>query len=117
LPGDFSIIAAPAAWANLVTLRASTIQSPQFYELDGIYRYLGIPMWPVAGATNFGAAGLECLFIVNKDNYAIQFEEPKIHGDGWIAASDGFYKLILECPYVHGVILDDYMASILNPAS
>ena len=117
LPGDFSMPVAPAAWANLTTMKSTQFVSPQYYEMDGLYRYMGIPMYPIAGATNFGGAGLECLFLLSNRSYANAYNEPEIHGGGWIAASDAHHKLILNCPYAHGMILDDFQGSILNPAS
>jgi hypothetical protein len=117
LPGQFSMPVAPAAWANLVTLKATGMTSPEWFEMEGLYKYMGIPLFPIAGATSFGAAGNACLFMLSNTSYANSWKEPWIHGGGWMAASDAHYKLILNCPYTHGMILDDYQGSILNPAS
>jgi len=117
LPSQLVMPVAPAAWANLVTIKCTEFATPQYFEMEGLYKYMGIPMFPIAGATNFGGAGLECLFCISNRSYANAYGSPKIHGGGWLAASDGYYKLILECPYAHGMILDDYQGAILNPAS
>lgn len=114
LPGEFAIVMPPTAWAYFTALRAAN-ECNAILGPDG-YTFMGVPLYSL-DATNFGGASNPVAYMLCKRNYAFAWSEFGLHGGGPIAASDATTKWINTCAFVHGVILDDYIGEILNPAS
>lgn len=113
-PSEFAIVMPPTAWAYFTALRAAN-ECNAILGPDG-YSYMGVPLFSL-DATTFGGAGYPCAYMLNKRNYAFAWAELGLHGGGPIAASDATTKWINTCSFVHGIILDDFIGEILNPAS
>ena len=116
-----SIVMPPTAWANFVVLNSTTFKAPvnvlQPSELDGAtYSFIGIPIFVVAGATNFGGADNHVAFVTSKDNILLARQEPHLHGGGLIKASDGTTKMITIGPFAHAVITGRF-GEVINPSS
>lgn len=115
-PGDFTIVMAPTALPYFTANRATHIQNATLGP-DGMWQFMMVPIHTLQYSTSFGAAGNDAAFVFNRRNLGCKFLEVGLHGGGPIAASDGTTKWITIGSYVYGVILDDYMGVIVNPAS
>ena len=116
LPGEFAIAMPPVAWSNFVSLRATGVRSPQYLADSGMYTFMGVPIYPIAGAVQFGLANYECMFVTHKDSLLFVMDTPELHGGAPIYATDGFVKWITKAPYAHAVITN-FFSQVLNPAS
>ena len=115
-PGDFAIAMPTAAWGNFTALRATGVASPQYLADTGMWTFMGIPIYPIPGATSFGLANNECMFVTHRDSLLYVQDDPELHGGAPIAATDGFIKWITKAPYAHGLV-STFFAQVLNPAS
>lgn len=115
-PDSFTAIMSQAALANFSVLRATAIQSPTLGP-DGVLMWQGVPHFSFNYATNWGAAGNDCTAVLNNQNYAMRFESADLWSGEPLFASDVHVKWITVGTYVHGIILDDHMGTIVNPAS
>ena len=106
----------PTAWAYFTALKATGIASPQYMGEGGMYQFMGVPIYPIAGAASWGGANNPCMYVTHKDSLLFVMDDPELHGGGPIAATDGFIKWITKAPYAHAVVTN-FFAEILNPAS
>jgi hypothetical protein len=116
LPSDWTIIMHSGSLAKFSVLRAvgeqNAILGPQ-----GIFTFMGVPIYTLKYDTNFGAATKYCAFMTCRRNVACKFLNVGLHGGGPIAASDGTTKWITIGSYVYGQITDNSIGGIINPGS
>ena len=115
-PDEFAIVMAPAAWANFVSLKAVNMPSPQLMETSGMYVFMGVPVFMLAGATSFGGASLECAFVTCMESVLLALTEPELLNGGPYVASDACTKLTTIGPYAHGIV-NSFFGEVINPAS
>ena len=115
-PSEFAIAVPTAAFGNFTSLRATGVPSPQYFADTGMYSFMGVPIYPIPGATNFGGASNECMFVTHKDSLLFVMDDPELHGGAPIYATDGFVKWITKAPYAHAVVTN-FFTQVTNPAS
>ena len=116
LPGEMAIAMPPAAFGNFTALKATSVSAPQLIEATGMYRFMGVDIYPIAGAASFGSANNPCAYVTHKDSLLYVQDEPFLHGGAPLAASDGTVKWITIGPYAHAIV-SNFFAEVLNGAS
>jgi len=115
-PEDFAIVMSPAAHGNFTAIKLVDFQTPQYFASEGLWRFMGLPVYTVAGATNFGAATYECAFVTCIDSIVLAREEPYMFKGGPYLADDICTKITVCGPHAYGVV-NSFFGEVLNPAS
>lgn len=122
MPNDFALCFCPTSAANFLALAQADVHDAKYFRQTnepGSYlgmSYMGIPIYVVTGATNFGGASKETAFMTCKDSILLARQTPQLHGGGVIAAPDGTYKWITTGPFAY-VAIGSHFGEIVNPAS
>lgn len=116
---DISIIVPPAVWAYFSTLVDSTVGNSFRLKNDGPFTYMnGVPIFSVTGATSFGSAANECMFVVPRDAVAFAWGGVEVQGGGYVPHYDAVYKLVTVCPFGYAVLTNGgKFSQVVNPAS
>lgn len=115
---EHTILTTPAGMANLAAIQGNLFNAPLLNPSNSMWSFMGVPIFVIGGyTTNWGAASKDAAFVANNKNYCFCWAGVYLHGGGPIAASDGHTKWITIGKYCHGVILDDYIGTVVNPAS
>ena len=115
-PGQFAIAMPTTAWSYFTAMRAVGVNSPQYFADTGMYMFMGVPIYAIPGATNFGGANYECMFVTHGDSLLFVMDDPALHSGAPIYATDGYVKWITKAPFAYAVI-NNYFTQVLNPAS
>ena len=120
-PEQFSIVVPPVCAAYILALAQSGVADTKYFAkttAPGAYMgmsFWGIPFYTVTGATSFGGASNEALFITTKDSVLLARQLPSLHGGGVMAASDGTFKWITVGPFAYAAL--PLFGEVTNPAS
>jgi len=117
VPDDYGIIAYQTSFANIITLRSEQGYGAIFDSATNIWRFLGIPIYTTAYATDFGVASRPAAYVYHKEVGAIAWDEPVIMNGGPSWHNDAMIKWTTICPYGHAVINAALLAEIMNGAA
>ena len=114
---EIGIVMGPTAYGNFTTIRSSAHTYTPIFGNDGLWRFMGIPIFPVSVTTSFGGAGNDCMYIYHETAEAFAFKNPGLLGGKVFLAGDGHWKFVTSGPFAAGLCEENLYAAITNPAS